>query len=134
MFIYEFKVNPKPQQIVAIDEAIRTSQFVRNKILRYWMDNQGIGKTEMFRYNTLLRKEFKFVEDLNSHACQTAVERALKAVNRFYDNCKKRKVLALGFLRSNLCKRTNTWLEGIPKIQEALSFCRIQGVWVETIR
>jgi putative transposase len=89
VFIYEFKVNPKPQQITAIDEAIRTSQFVRNKVLRYWMDNRDVGKTEMFRYNTLLRKEFKFVEDLNSHACQTAVERVLKAVNRFYDNCKK---------------------------------------------
>jgi putative transposase len=89
VFIYEYKVNPKPQQITAIDEAIRTSQFVRNKVLRYWMDNRGVGKTEMFRYNTLLRKEFKFVEELNSHACQTAVERVLKAVNRFYDNCKK---------------------------------------------
>ncbi len=89
MFIYEYKVNPKPQQITAINEGIRTSQFVRNKVLRYWMDNRGVGKTEMFRYNTLLRKEFKFVEDLNSHACQTAVERVLKAVNRFYNNCKK---------------------------------------------
>jgi len=89
VFIYEFKVNPKPQQVVAINEAIRTSQFVRNKVLRYWMDNRGVGKTEMFRYNTYLRKEFKFVEDLNSHACQTAVERVLKAVNRFYDNCKR---------------------------------------------
>jgi putative transposase len=89
VFIYEYKVNPKPQQIIAINEAIRTSQFVRNKILRFWMNNRGVGKTEMFRYNTLLRKEFKFVKDLNSHACQTAVERVLKAVNRFYDNCKK---------------------------------------------
>ncbi|MEI2580942.1 transposase [Scytonema sp. PRP1] len=89
VFVYEYKVNPKPQQINAINEAIRTSQFVRNKVLRYWMDNRGVGKTEMFRYNTLLRKEFKFVEELNSHACQTAVERVLKAVNRFYDNCKK---------------------------------------------
>lgn len=89
MFIYEFKVNPKPLQIIAINEAIRTAQFVRNKVLRYWMDNCGVGKTEMFRYNTLLRKEFKFVEELNSHACQTAVERVLRAVNRFYDNCKK---------------------------------------------
>ena len=88
MFVYEYRVNPKPQQIAAINEAIRTSQFVRNKVLRYWMDNRGVGKTEMFRYNTLLRKEFKFVEELNSHACQTAVE-ILKAVNRFYDNCKK---------------------------------------------
>ncbi|PIG95475.1 RNA-guided endonuclease TnpB family protein [Gloeocapsopsis sp. IPPAS B-1203] len=91
MFIYEYKVNPKPQQIVAINEAIRTAQFVRNKVLRFWMDNRGIGKTEMFRYNTSLRKQFKFVEDLNCHACQTAVERVLRAVNRFYDNCKKQK-------------------------------------------
>ncbi len=89
MFVYEYKVNPKPQQITAINEAIRTSQFVRNKVLRYWMDHRGVGKTEMFRYNTQLRKEFKFVEELNSHDCQTAVERVLKAVNRFYDNCKK---------------------------------------------
>ena len=89
MFIYEFKVYPKASQIVAIEEAIRTAQFVRNKVLRFWMDNRGVGKTEMFRYNTLLRKEFKFVDDLNSHACQTAVERVLRAVNRFYDNCKK---------------------------------------------
>ena len=89
MFIYEYKVNPKPQQVSAINEAIRTSQFVRNKVLRYWMDNRGVGKAQMFRYNTVLRKEFKFVEDLNSHACQMAVERVLRAVNRFYDNCKK---------------------------------------------
>jgi putative transposase len=89
VFIYEYKTRPKPQQIAAINEAIKTSQFVRNKVLRYWMDNRGVGKAEMFRYNTLLRKEFKFVEDLNSHACQTAVERVLKAVNRFYNNCKK---------------------------------------------
>ena len=89
MFVYSFKIKPKPQQVTAISEAIRTYQFVRNKVLRYWMDNRGVGKTEMFRYNTLLRKEFKFVEDLNSHACQTAVERVLKAVNRFYANCRK---------------------------------------------
>ncbi|MGB3636791.1 MAG: transposase [Rivularia sp. (in: cyanobacteria)] len=97
MFIYEFKVKPKPQQVSAIEEAIRTYQFVRNKVLRYWMDNRGVGKTEMFRYNTLLRKEFKFVEDLNSHACQTAVERVLKAVNRFYANCKKQVIGKKGY-------------------------------------
>ncbi len=53
------------------------------------MDNRGVGKTELFRYNTRLRKEFKFVDDLNSHACQTAVERVLRAINKFFDNCKK---------------------------------------------
>jgi putative transposase len=87
MFVLEYKVKPKPNQIEAINEAIRTTQFVRNKVLRYWIDNRGVGKTELFRYNTALRKELKFVDDLNSHACQTAVERTLRAITRFYDNC-----------------------------------------------
>jgi putative transposase len=97
MFVCEYKVNPKPHQKLAIDEAIRTHQFVRNKVLRYWMDNRGIGKTELFRYNTALRAEFGFVEDLNSHACQTAVERVLKAINRFFDNCKKKVLGKKGY-------------------------------------
>ena len=87
MFVLEYKVKPKPNQIEAINEAIRTTQFVRNKVLRYWMDNRGVGKTELFRYNTALRKELKFVDDLNSHACQTAVERTWRAITRFDDNC-----------------------------------------------
>ena len=87
MFILEYKVKPAKVQIQAIEEAIRTTQFVRNKVLRYWMDNRGVGKTELFRYNTQLREEFDFVKALNSHACQTAVERVLRAINRFYDNC-----------------------------------------------
>ena len=90
MFVLEYKVKPKPNQIEAINEAIRTTQFVRNQFLRYWMDNRGVGKTELFRYNTALRKEFKFVDDLNSHACQTAVERTLRAITRFYDNCQNK--------------------------------------------
>jgi putative transposase len=90
MFVLEYKVKPKPYQLDAINEAIRTAQFVRNKVLRYWMDNRGVGKTELFRYNTALRKEFKFVSNLNSHACQTAVERTLRAINRFYDNCRNK--------------------------------------------
>ena len=90
MFVLEYKVRqPKLDQIQAIEEAIRTSQFVRNKVLRFWMNNHGVGKAELFRYNTQLRAEYKFVKDLNSHACQTAVERTLRAINRFYDNCKK---------------------------------------------
>ncbi|MEA5508813.1 transposase [Crocosphaera sp. UHCC 0190] len=88
MFVLEYKVKPKPHQIESINEAIRTTQFVRNKVLRFWIDNRGVGKTELFRYNTRLRKEFKFVNDLNSHACQTAVERTLRAITRFFDNCK----------------------------------------------
>ncbi len=94
MFVLEYKVKPKPEQVQSIDEAIRTTQFVRNKVLRFWMDNRGVGKTELFRHNTALRAEYSFVKDLNSHACQTAVERTLRAITRFYDNCKKRTARA----------------------------------------
>ena len=91
MFVLEYKVRqPKPNQVQSIEEAIRTTQFVRNKVLRFWMDNYDVGKTELFRYNTQLRAEYPFVKELNSHACQTAVERSLKAINRFFDNCRKK--------------------------------------------
>jgi putative transposase len=89
MIVLEFKAQGKTTQYVAIDEAIRTAQFVRNKCIRYWMDNRGVGQKGLYRYNTALRAEFAFVNALNSHACQTAVERAYSAIARFYSNCKK---------------------------------------------
>ncbi len=33
-----------PEQYQTLDEAIRTTQFVRNKCLRYCMNNHGVGK------------------------------------------------------------------------------------------
>ena len=99
MFVLEYKVKPASTQVQAIEEAIRTTQFVRNKVLRFWMDNRGVGKTEMFRYNTLLRAEHLFVKELNSHACQTAVERVLRAVNRFFENCRNNILGKKGYPR-----------------------------------
>ena len=89
MIVLEFKTKGKTTQYSAIDEAIRTAQFVRNKCIRFWMDNRGVGQKELYRHNTALRAEFPFVKALNSHACQVAVERAYSAIARFYSNCKK---------------------------------------------
>ncbi len=89
MIVLEFKAKGKTTQYSAIDEAIRTAQFVRNKCIRFWMDNRGVGQKELYRHNTKLRAEFPFVNALNSHACQVAVERAYSAIARFYENCKK---------------------------------------------
>ncbi|BAZ26639.1 IS891/IS1136/IS1341 transposase [Kalymmatonema gypsitolerans NIES-4073] len=55
------------------------------------MDNRGVGKKELYQYNTQLRAEFEFVKDLNSHACQASVENVERAINRFFDNCKNKK-------------------------------------------
>jgi putative transposase len=89
MIVLEFKAKGKTTQYSAIDEAIRTAQFVRNKCIRFWMDNRGVGQKELYRHNTKLRAEFPFVNALNSHACQVAVERAYSAIARFYENCRK---------------------------------------------
>jgi len=89
MIVVEFKVKGKKNQYSAIDEAIRTAQFVRNKCLRYWMDHENISRKLLYRYNTQLRKEFPFVKELNSTACQASVERCWSSIARFYENCQK---------------------------------------------
>jgi len=40
MIVLELKLKGKPQQYRVIEEMIRTAQFVRNKALRCWIDNQ----------------------------------------------------------------------------------------------
>jgi putative transposase len=89
MIVLEFKAKGKTTQYTAIDEAIRTTQFVRNKAIRHWMDNRGVGQKELYRLSKTLREEFSFVKTLNSSACQAAIERAYSSIARFYDNCKK---------------------------------------------
>ncbi|AFY54095.1 transposase, IS605 OrfB family, central region [Rivularia sp. PCC 7116] len=89
MIVLEFKVKGNKTQYAAIDEAIRTGQFVRNKCIRYWMDNKGIGQKDLYRHNTWLRSEYPFVKALNSHATQASVERAYNSISRFYNQCKK---------------------------------------------
>jgi putative transposase len=89
MLVLEFKAKGKTTQESAVDEAIKTAQFVRNKCVRFWMDNRGVGQKELYRLSKALREEFPFVKALNSSACQASVERAYSSIARFYDNCKK---------------------------------------------
>ncbi|MEH2077450.1 MAG: transposase [Nostoc sp.] len=89
MIVLEFKAKGKTTQYTAIDEAIRSAQFVRNKAMRFWMDNRGVGQKDLYRLSKSLRGEFPFVKALNSSACQASIERAYSSIARFYDNCKK---------------------------------------------
>jgi putative transposase len=57
MIVLEFKAKGKITQYTAIDEAIRTSQFVRNKAIRHWMDNRGVGQKDLYRLSKTLRQE-----------------------------------------------------------------------------
>jgi putative transposase len=90
MIIYEFKVKGKNAQYRAIDEAIRTSEFIQNKCLRFWMDNEKVGKYDLNKYCAVLAADFPFADELNSMARQAAAERAWSAIARFYDNCQRK--------------------------------------------
>ena len=100
MIVLEYKVKGKQQQYNAIDDAIRTTQFVRNKAIRFWMDAPRELKLDKFalnKYSTEQRIEFPFTAELNSMAVQSAAERAWSAISRFYDNCKSNKSGKKGF-------------------------------------
>jgi putative transposase len=93
MFVLEYKIKANKTQQLKIEEAIRTVQFVRNKCLRFWIDSPRDAKLKCFdlnKHSTQLRNEFEFVKNLNSMAVQASSERAMCAISRFFDSCKKK--------------------------------------------
>jgi putative transposase len=91
MIVLEFKLKGKPQQYRIIDDMIRTAQFIRNKALRYWMDNQNVKLSDLYKQCAVLAKEFEWAGKLNSMARQASAERAIFAIQRFFSNCKASK-------------------------------------------
>jgi putative transposase len=90
MIVREAKLkHGTEEQYSAIDEAIRAAQFIRNKAVRYWMDNQGASKADLYSICKDLAKEFDFAKKLNSAARQASAERAWAAISSFYARCKK---------------------------------------------
>jgi hypothetical protein len=58
MIVREAKLkHGTAEQYSAIDEAIRTAQFIRNKAVRHWMDNQGVNKADLYSICKDLAKE-----------------------------------------------------------------------------
>lgn len=134
MQVLEYKIKAKLQQYKAIDEAIRTVQFIRNKAIRYWMDAPKEVKVDRFalnKYSTELRNEFSFVKALNSMAVQAAAERGWLAISRFYDNCKSKKPGKKGFPRFQKDNRsveykTSGW--SLHKTQRRITITDKKGI------
>lgn len=92
MIVREAKLlNGTKEQYLALDDAIRTAQFIRNKAVRHWMDNQGVGKADLYALCKDLAKEFPFAKKLNSAARQASAERAWQSISSFYSRCKKKE-------------------------------------------
>ncbi|MDR9403663.1 MAG: transposase, partial [Halothece sp. Uz-M2-17] len=89
MLVREAKLKDgTSQQYQALDEAIRTGQFIRNKCLRLWMDGEKVGKSKMQSFCKDLAQEFPFAKKLNSMARQAHADRAWSSVKSFYENCR----------------------------------------------
>lgn len=91
MIVLEFKLKGKAEQYRVINEMIRTAKFVRNKTLRYWIDNQGVKLVDLYKQCAVMAKEFEWAGNLNSMARQASAERAIFAIQRFFANCKAKK-------------------------------------------
>src|SRR5437764_5577992 len=91
MLVYEYKLDGSKKQYAAIDEALRTVQFIRNKSLRLWMDGKNVSQNDLQTNCKVLAQEYPFARCLNSMARQAAASRAWFAISRFYDNCKNKK-------------------------------------------
>jgi putative transposase len=91
MLLYEYKLRLTRAQARAVDEAIRTTQFIRNKALRLWMDGRGVTANDLQVLCSRLAHEYSFAAHLNSQARQAAAARAWAAIERFYTNCREKR-------------------------------------------
>ena len=92
MIVYEAKLEGTQQQYGQLDQAIRTGRFVRNSIIRAWMDKQIKSRNDAYKHCKVLADnlDFPWAKSLNSMARQAHAERAWASIERFYRNCKAR--------------------------------------------
>ena len=74
MLVFEFKAYGKSAQIKAIDDAIRTAQFIRNSCIRLWMDVQGIGKNDLQKYCAVLAANFPSYSQFSNSQIKSGTE------------------------------------------------------------
>ena len=75
MLVYEYKIKANTTKLAAIDGAIRTGQYIRNKCLRFWMDadpEQKINRFALNKYSTIVANdpEMPFAKLIHSNARQ----------------------------------------------------------------
>lgn len=117
MLVLEAKLYGKSRQYRAIDEAIRTSQFIRNKCIRHWMDKKGLGKYDLSKLCAVLAREFSFASRLSSQARQSAADRAWSAITRFYDGAHKLPRFPRKTAPRN-CKKKVKGKKGFPRFKK----------------
>ncbi len=118
MLVYEMKLEGEKSQYEKLDEAIRTGRFIRNTIIKAWMDGQVKSRNDAYKYCKTLadNSDFPWARKLNSMARQAHAERAWAAIKRFYQNCQAQISGKKGYpkfkkyqLRASLEYKTSGW-------------------------
>jgi hypothetical protein len=119
-------LKAKDWQYELLEEAIRTANFVRNKALRYWMDNRGVSKNDLQKLCGTLAKEYDWAGKLNSQARQSSADRAWNGISRFYKNCRESP------MANNLITTTDPYLlaKKYARAGAHVRMTRIGGSWV----
>ncbi len=99
MSVYESKLEGTHNQYEKLNQAIRTGRFVRNSIIRAWMDNRIKSRNDAYKYCKILAccPEFPWAKQLNSMARQAHAERAWASIERFYRFCKAKTSAKKGY-------------------------------------
>ncbi|MCC5664064.1 transposase [Nostoc sp. CHAB 5784] len=99
MIIYESKLEGTKDQYERLNNAIRTGLFVRNSIIRAWIDGLIKSRNDAYKYCKVLadNPEFPWARLLNSQARQAHAERAWASIERFYRNCASKIQGSKGF-------------------------------------
>lgn len=127
MFVLEAKLRGSDNQFQVIDEMIRTAGFIRNKCVRYWMDNQGIGQYDLSRLCKELATEYEWARKLNSMARQASAERAWQSIKRFYDNCKNPSMKKKGYPKFKKARSVEYKTSGYKLSEDRQSITFIDG-------
>jgi putative transposase len=135
MLLLEYKLRVTKRQQAAIDEAIRTTQFVRNKALRLWMDGRGVGDNDLQAYCSQLARQYPFAARLNSQARQSAADRAWLAIARFYKNCREKKPGKKGYPRFQKDTRSVEYKASGWKLEpDGMQVTFTDGMGIRTVR
>ncbi|NET42231.1 transposase [Okeania sp. SIO2B3] len=118
MLVYEMKLEGEKVQYEQLDEAIRTGRFVRNSIIKAWIDGQVKSRSDAYKYCKILADNLNFpwAKKLNSMARQAHAERGWAAIERFYKNCQDQIPGKKGYpkfkkyqLRASVEYKTSGW-------------------------
>lgn len=109
----------KSDQYEALSNAIRTGRFIRNSIIRGWIDGEVKSRNDGYKYCKILadNPEFPWTKQLNSMARQAHAERDGLVSNDFIAIAKRKQKVKKGFpkykkhtTRASVEYKTSGWV------------------------